>query len=334
MRLFRQAGQWLAAAVIAVLICNGLLYLYHDPAAWMERENAATDAIWRPNSTLIMGTEGRGVHHVDQRGYLNPDLPLGGDFTLVVGSSFTQGKEVPAGQRFLDLLNAAIAETEQELAVYSVSQDGFYLPDIVRGFPALMQELPGAKTLIIETGTTTFSEADLTTALNQHRPDPAHQGENLLKQMSYGQKMWLYFKEAFPILTLGKAQLTAMLDEETKAGESAPASEETLDAALALLRSQFDGRIIVLYHPNVEIAMDGTLTVLEEETTAFFRLACAENGLEFVDISHRFLAEYQEDYTVPYGFANTTMGSGHLNADGHRICAEALVEVLEGGGEA
>lgn len=332
MRILKQAGQWLAAAVIAMLLCNGLLYGYHDPAAWIDRENAPTDAIWRPGSRLVMGTEGRGVHSVDARGYLNPGLPLAENFTLVVGSSFTQGKEVAAGERFVDLMNAALAETEQELAVYSVSQDGFYLPDIVRCFPALMQELPGARTLVIETGTTAFSEETLAAAQNQHRLDETQRGAEILHRMSLAQKAVLYIKEALPVLTLGKTQLTAMRDEEAVPVEHAPASDAALDAALGLLRAQFDGRIIVLYHPSIEITPEGALTVLEEETTESFRQACERSGLEFLDVSAEFAAAFARDHAVPYGFSNTTMGSGHLNAHGHRICAKALIEVLKGGG--
>ena len=41
-----------------------------------------------------------------------------------------------------------------------------------------------------------------------------------------------------------------------------------------------------------------------------------------------FLAEYTASYTLPHGFSNTLLGSGHLNADGHRMVAETLYEVV------
>ena len=88
-RIFRQVLGWCIAAMLAVLICNGLVFGYHRVPAWIDRQGGATDSILRPGSTLLHGTEGRGRHNVDSRGYLNPDLPLGEDYTLVVGSSFT-----------------------------------------------------------------------------------------------------------------------------------------------------------------------------------------------------------------------------------------------------
>lgn len=329
MGFLRQAGQWLAAAAIAMLLCNACLYGYHDPAAWIDRSNASTYAIWRPGSRIVMGTEGRGVHHVDSRGYLNPDLPLADGYTLVVGSSFTQGKEVAAGERFVDLLNGALSDGET-LAVYSVSQDGFYFPDVVACFPALMAEFPDAETLIIEIGSVSFSDEALTAALNRQGVDETQRGAELLERMPSGRKAALYIKEAFPILTLGKQQLTAMLAEERASPETAP-SAEALDAAMAQIRARFSGRIIIFYHPSVQITPEADLEIVQEEGLELFRRACERNGLEFLDASVRFSQAYEEDHTVPYGFPNTTMGSGHLNADGHRICAELLLEALKGG---
>lgn len=330
MGFLRQAGQWLAAGLLAVLLCNGLLYGYHNPAAWIRREQGATYAIWNPDSTHIMGTEGRGVHPVDARGYLNPRLPLAEEYTLVVGSSFTQGKEVAAGQRFVDLMNAQLSDGKT-LAVYGVSQDGFYLPDVVKCFPALLAEFPGAKTIVLEIGTTACSEEALSAALNQRAPDLSCSGDGIFARMSAGQRAVLWFKETFPILTLAKSQLTAMLDREV-APEETPASPETLDKALGLVRSQFAGRILVLYHPEVEITPEGKLAIWEEESLEPFRQACRRNGLSFLDTSEAFLAAYARDFAVPYGFSNTAMGIGHLNADGHRLCAQVLLEALKGGG--
>lgn len=325
--MLRQGLQWIGAALVAVLLCNGLLFFYHDPAVWIDRQGGATDAIWHPGARLLMGTEGRGSHRLDSRGYLNPDKALAEHFVLVVGSSFTQGKEVPAGKRFTDILNDALAESEETLAVYNVSQDGFYLPDVCRCFPALLAEFPDAGKLVIEIGTTAFPEEAF--AAPQDTPDPAAQGPALLARLSPGEMLCLETKEALPILTLAKAQLTALTDA-APSEIPAPAGEETLKAALSRLRQQFAGDILILYHPPVEITPAG-MAVMEEETTSAFRAACEGAGVRFVDVSGAFGAAYEEAYLVPYGFFNTTPGSGHLNIQGHRLCAEALLPHLKGG---
>ena len=46
-------------------------------------------------------------------------------------------------------------------------------------------------------------------------------------------------------------------------------------------------------------------------------------------MSERFLEEYQSCYRLPYGFTNSSAGTGHLNVTGHRLVAEALWEAFE-----
>ena len=65
-----------------------------------------------------------------------------------------------------------------------------------------------------------------------------------------------------------------------------------------------------------------------------FSEACEAAGVLFVDMSERFLQAYEAEHILPHGFANTAMGQGHLNADGHRLVAEALYDAIveaEGG---
>jgi len=331
----RQIVQWMAAGLLAVLLCNVLLCLYHRPAGWIERINSATNAIWRPGSTLIMGTEGRGVYHVDKDGYLNADLPRQEDYCLVLGASYTQGKEVRFGERYTDLLNDMLAESEDKLAVYNCSQDAKFLPGIINDFYAITQEFADAGTIVIETGNTDFTAKELAAACEQHGYDENQRGSVLADKMSTMQRLKLYVKEGLPIYTILKSQLAAMkgVDATARGAEDEPvadsAQEESLHTALSLIRSQYAGRLIIMYHPTVSLTADGTLEIDVQETTPMFRTACEANDILFVDVSEAFLAAYDVEYAVPYGFSNTTMGTGHLSADGHRVIAEELYKVLK-----
>ena len=332
--ILRQLLDWIAAAVLAVLICNGSLYFYHRPPAWIHRQNAATHGILNPGSTYLHGQEGRGSHSVDENGYLNPDLPLAPEYTLLVGSSFVQGKEVRSGERFVDLMNRELDPSGKKLSVYSVSQDGFYFPDMVKCFQALLGEFPDAKTIILEVNANDFSAGALQESLDQYVFDPAQTGKNLVQSLSWKQKLVIAIKEAFPILNMGKTQLTAMLESSGKDGgkESEEISmASAIDAAVAQLRSQYDGRLIIFYHPDVELLSDGSMEISPDEKAVLLRAACRKEGVEFIDASDAFLEAYQRDHTVPNGFANTKMGSGHMNAYGHRICAGILLDALRGG---
>lgn len=169
----------------------------------------------------------------------------------------------------------------------------------------------------------------------QYSFDPNQTGEVIREDMTDWQKMVIAVKEWFPILNVGKTQLTAMFSEDSDSSvtptESQYSMEEAVDEALALLRSQYDGRLILFYHPDVDIQPDGSMTLEEDEKADLYREACQKYGVEFVDVSEDFLEAYETDYAVPYGFSNTTMGNGHLNEACHQIVADALVEVLKGG---
>lgn len=334
-KYIRQVIQWGIAAAFAVFLCNALLFFYHRPAGWIERTKSATNAIWRPGSTLIMGTEGRGVYHVDKDGYLNADLPRQEGYCLVLGASYTQGKEVRFGERYTDLLNERLAESEDKLAVYNCSQDAKFLPGIINDFYAVTQEFPDAGTIVIETGNTDFTARELLTACEQHGYDANQRGSVIAGNMSKAQKLKMLVKEGLPLYTILKSQLAAMKGVNATARDAAnePAAdfmkEESVNAALALLRSQFAGKLVIMYHPTVSLAKDGTLEIDVQDTTSMFRTACEANDILFVDVSEAFLEAYKAEYAVPYGFSNTTMGTGHLSADGHRVIAEELYKVLK-----
>ena len=59
------------------------------------------------------------------------------------------------------------------------------------------------------------------------------------------------------------------------------------------------------------------------ERETFARL-CAENGLVFLDLTEQNIASVTQDGRLPFGFANTAPGQGHINSTGLQIYAEAL----------
>ena len=100
---------------------------------------------------------------------------------------------------------------------------------------------------------------------------------------------------------------------------------------LKALSGYFDGNIIILYHPFCE--MDISRGVETREATRAFREACEAEGIIFLDLSEVFEEAYSEEYVVPYGFWNTTMGEGHMNEQGHRLAAQMLYHELTKGRE-
>lgn len=98
---------------------------------------------------------------------------------------------------------------------------------------------------------------------------------------------------------------------------------------LSLMRSCFDGPIVFIYHPTTKIQTDGTLKLIRSQTLEIFKEECEHVGIDFIDTGDAFLEHYNKYHELPYGFANTTPGNGHLNEVGHKIMADVIIDYLE-----
>ena len=93
--------------------------------------------------------------------------------------------------------------------------------------------------------------------------------------------------------------------------------------------------------PNFDITpIEESMALLKSSGVDYeFRTTVTENFHTIDDIEkiahwikgvpNYFLQNFEKTKTLPYGFANTTPATGHLNATGHRLIAEALIERLQ-----
>ena len=84
-----------------------------------------------------------------------------------------------------------------------------------------------------------------------------------------------------------------------------------------------------MYHPTTSLASDGTLQLGYSDTWEAFCRLCEKHGIDVIDTGFRFQKLYETEGQLPYGFANTAPGEGHLNALGHRILLEGIIAYLE-----
>lgn len=206
--------------------------------------------------------------------------------------------------------------------------------NIIKGFHALIQEFPGSEGIIIEVGGTFFQPEELIDSLFQREFDDRQTGRNITKELSLMKKITMKIKEWTPLLRAISTQIKSSEKRDETDNREAYIEDDmlekyrqALDDALALIRSEYDGNLIICYHPTVAISNDG-LGINYAKTTPIFQEVCEKNNIIFVDTSEAFLKAYKEDYSVPYGFWNTSMGSGHLNVNGHRIIAQELYKIL------
>ena len=162
---------------------NIALGFYNRTTGWVNRTKNATKAIYYPNSSFLFGTEGRGHHKTDSRGYVNSNDKLADNYVIAVGSSYTKGLEVEPGERYTDLLNKWLGYKEESF-VYNVSQSSNRLPEIISGFEALVGEFPKSSKIVVELESTSFDINALKKSRKQREFDVNQTGQNIMKTLT------------------------------------------------------------------------------------------------------------------------------------------------------
>lgn len=323
--------QWTAAIVIGFFIVNLLCFGYERPTGWIETPNGPSPAGWNPNTILVHGTEGFGVIKTDENGYINIPGSLQEKYVLCMGSSHTQAKEMSVDENFTSLISAHFSEGEGSLAAYNIACDGNFLPSLIKHFPAAIQAFPDASVVTIEVSSVDFSADELNGALQQVEYDESQNVKNQIEYIGIKDKLKIFIKEYFPLVSLVKSKL-----ETASANDGANiVNKNNDDAAIALgkalkfMRSEYDGEIIFIYHSQTLIEEDGSISFADDKLFEAFEKACSENNICLLDMRPIFLEHYENEKEIPYGFANTKPGNGHLNKLGHCLIANSLIPYIE-----
>ena len=338
-----------AAFVAAFLLVNGLCFgLSRLPKAFMRSANV-TEMVWNPGTTMINSTEGIGVYSIDKHGFLNTSTPEEHEsYILVLGASHTEGKEVPEGQRYTDLLNEYLESANRDCFVYNMGMDAHFFDKLIAGFSAAVQEFPEAERIVLEVSELNFSKEELEKALEERPYVENQQASSLQENSSRVENIKGLVKECVPFFNIAKKQFATKkvdlssafglnkwtdLFAKEKEAETLTEAEyyEAFRRMTDLLRGSFEKEIIILYHPSLELTYDGELRCDYPDNFDAFRTACMESGLTFCDVGDAYISAWQEEYTVPRGFHNTEMGYGHINKYGHRIIADELYTYMQEG---
>lgn len=324
------------------LCINFICLFYYSGLGSIHRENGATTTVGIPGSWHINASEGLGIIRFDKNGYHNIDGELSNPYILIMGSSNVVATQLLQGRDMSAILNRLLGGSNEELKVYNIAHSGNYLPGIVKGFQAGILEFPNSCAIIIEVTQTSFSMSDLQESLQQTVYDSTSSGVYLTSHTTAAQRTRSLLIGALPFIKVMKHVQSGgmnpnwgtpfgLICTETKSEAECNRSEYAiiLNNAFSLIRSEYNNPIILLYHPSVTLSNGGMKIVRDENTYDIFQGVCEDNNIIFLDTGDAFLEAYEDKYTIPYGFSNTEMCSGHLNTDGHEIVANELYRVLQ-----
>jgi len=113
-------------------------------------------------------------------------------------------------------------------------------------------------------------------------------------------------------------------------GERGAELAETIVAAISELATRFPKRLMIVYAPGTPTLARPLATSHPDDALfdqVHHKLQTA--GIEVVDLRSEFIELWQTQRRLPRGFHNGLPGSGHLNADGNRIIAQAIVSIVQ-----
>lgn len=325
-------GRVLAAGLLASVILTGAHWAYRCLPLCVVDTDGASDFKYEPHTWYTNNIEGFAVGRTNNDGYMDtfdytPGMPIE---VLIMGSSNMEATAVNMDQSTAARLNAMLGEK----TVYNIGISMHSLITCFTNLPAALEKYQPHSYVVVEATSLTFPAQTLRDALDSTTVEMALQ-DNKLKKNPFLRSMYSRLQNLWQdrILPL----FSAPAGDAQAGPDDAETAQRLLDEVLARAAQQLAQagvQGIVFYHPPTTLDREGHLilgTAEDAQNKAELAALCEKNGLIFLDLSDRFQAEYEAAHILPHGFANSSVGSGHLNSDGHRMLAEELYRIMEGG---
>lgn len=320
-------GKIILAGIMAFLGLTVFCYFYSNPPVHYPDPDGATDYRWEQNKFHSEGTEGFSWGKTNNEGYFNISDYSVGDVVdvLIMGSSQMEASNVAAEDSTASVLSSMLSNE----TVYNIGTSGHTFLTCANNLEKALEKYKPTRFVVIEVHNLAFSDKELQQAIDGTVPEiPSHNGGlvGLLQKNPFLRSIYHQMKNY-----INKEQENNDLQAEEIALAELSTDDELLQLLLGKLHSiasNANTDIVVFYIPRTTVSSDGTLHMTGGAELSQFRDACAANDIYFLDMSDRFMREYEESYTLPYGFANTSVGSGHLNKYGHAMIADELYKLI------
>ena len=322
LKFFGTLFKIIISGIFALVILTFLCTFYRKSVMEVNDPDGAT--LWRytASSSYVYAVEGFSKGKLNNEGYVNLfDYEKGMSFdVLLMGASHMEAMQLMQQYNTANIL----AELSGE-KIYNIGMSGHYLPTCANNLEAAVKKYNPLEFVVIESPHAAFADEDLIKALNHNitREDKARGKLRLaLRENPY---LFLLYLQANNVLK------NYLPKESPFTSQSNPVLiSEVLNKMSATVRENSSAKLIIAYHPRVSLNKDGSLKIEgDPEAVKVFADLCKENGIYFIDMGERFLSEYEKDFTLPYGFFNTSVALGHMNKDGHRMFAEEIYKLMQ-----
>ena len=333
----------LVAGFMALLILSLIDIGYFYTGIHLDNEQGTTDYIWQSGQLKTCMTEGFAWFRMDDAGYNNSNenynraMQDGVDI-LLMGSSHMESIEVPQNKNVAAILNDRLPEKR----TYNLGISGHDIYRVVDNVDHAINKYHPKEYLLIETSTVELVMEEMQAVIDG----------SAQKIPSYDSGLIYYMQKIPAIKWIYKG-----IDDWKNQSRISDAVDIRIDSAQDMAGSQtieistdfdYSGTLseflkiisdtckdngctpIIFYHPTAVISEEGSISFpTDDDSLKTFTEACEKNGIVFLDMTESFYENYNENYTLPHGFINSYVGSGHLNTTGHELIACQLIEYIE-----
>lgn len=329
MKIVKGLGKIIAAGVLAIVILSGILCFYSLTPVHIENPLGNTDYVWPSNSHWVKMTEGIAWGKFDAQGFNNQAVIENPDI-IILGSSHMEATNVMQDENTGYLLNQML---DGNYSVYNmgISSHDFFKVCQYLSANLEMYETP-PKVVVIETSTVQISRNNVKKVLKgsiEHMPSPSTGLVGTLQKIPFFRLIYQQVQGGLLNLFM-PARAGAVDDTESDKTTKTVKKKQykKLFNYLASIEEQYGTEIIIFYHPEETFHEDGTIEFDNSKSLSAFASAAEKKGITFIDLTDSFEKMYYESHHVPHGFATGEIGTGHLNAYGHAVTADALYETI------
>lgn len=322
-------GKIVISGCIAFVVMTLFCFFYYNVPVHSPNENGSTDYRWTPDAFYCRATEGFAFGMTNNEGLLNAE-----DFTenskidiLLMGSSHMEAYNVQQKNSVAGVLNDTLGDKN----VYNIGVSGHNFLTCCANFESALDFYSPSDYVIIETSQLDFSAEKLQSVIDGTLPEISDHSGGILSLLSRNQFLRQAYTQLKSFVGNGNTDpdLSAESADENDVQEDTSEELSSVISNLAQTASQHDTKLIIFYHPSTGINSDGSLLLPDDHFYRnLFKEICEENGVIFLDMTERFQTEYDTDHVLPHGFSNSSVGSGHLNADGHAMIADELYKII------
>lgn len=324
-------GKVIGAGVTAFALLSLFCVWYYNPPVHTQAVDGATGYARQADVFWARATEGFARGRTDENGYNNsyPAEAAEQIDILMMGSSQTEGLYVNDNECASYLLNQYFHEDGSGRYVYNIGMSAHEIFRNAANLETALSVYEPAEYVAIETGILSYQPQDVSQALAHDMPElTVGSGHPLIDLLQKNPYLKLLYQQYSNYKNRENAAPGVERGYDVFSEESVEADRMLL-GYIAETAKEHHCEPIIYYIPEMQMDDDGGLVfAATEETREQYAGLCREQGILFVDMTDSILELYEQEHILVSGFANTKIGYGHLNREGHRILADAIYAAI------